>query len=107
MIQNPAAYVPTGTASNGTSPTERYDDKNRRIRCWLQQPVVHNHVRWLSQNLRADIENHSLYLNSVISDRQPSLITLPKPFFAPSLRMGVDTIAQVIAGHSLSPSVQS
>jgi hypothetical protein len=74
------------------------DNARHRHASWLTPPLMHNNVAWLLRYITEDVKSRSLYLNAINTKttKQPSFLTLPKPFFAPSLRANTATIIRII-----------
>ncbi|KAJ8507493.1 hypothetical protein ONZ45_g10150 [Pleurotus djamor] len=72
-----------------TSDQPSYDYRVSRKIHWLKPDFYHNDGQYLIQNLRRDVMQSSLYLRGdrELKYRRVKLRSLPKPFYAPSLRV--------------------
>ncbi|RDB21260.1 hypothetical protein Hypma_011779 [Hypsizygus marmoreus] len=70
--------------------------RHRRLLALL--PVSYNDISWLKSHERLDLENRSIYLNSLAPKRtkRRRFTNLPRPFFATSLRADLKTITRML-----------
>jgi hypothetical protein len=89
---------PSKLPDEDTVETASLTDHIRPPISWLTPPMVHNNITWLLRYQTLDVKNRSLYLNTINTKTasRPSFATLPKPFFAPSLRTTPANILRLI-----------
>jgi len=65
---------------------------------WLTPPPHHNNARWLMRYMLEDVTQSSIYLNSLIRPSRHCCLlkSLPRPFYAPCLRVSGSVVTQLI-----------